>query len=364
MIKPLQFLLSAKRKNKRIITICYDIVAVMLSLYLAIGLRLNEWIFTIQSEEFASLFLTVAVTIYAFTKLGMYRAVLRYMMLPALGYIFISVVLSALALALSGFFFQTFIPRSVPLIYAGLATLTLGGPRILIRTFYYHYYKRKKPNVFIYGAGATGRELAYALISGDEYHPVVILDDDLNKVGQIIFGLRVHHSDEFESLKSLYEPVKLLIAINNISKGSRLRLVEKLSNWPIAIQSVPSVEDIELGYRIRNAGGRISLVPELQCKHLKVWRFINLVHTEFFRRALPWSRLLLRQGQLTNDLNVGVGERLRAGLSILLVLSSFASVLGLLTWWAPLAILIIALLANSGFINFFYHKNSSALLKF
>lgn len=219
----------------------------MLSLYLAIGLRLNEWIFTIQTEEFASLFLTVAVTIYAFTRLGMYRAVLRYMMLPALGYIFISVVLSALALALSGFFFQTFIPRSVPLIYAGLATLTLGGPRILIRTFYYHYYKRKKPNVFIYGAGATGRELAYALISGDEYHPVVILDDDLSKVGQIIFGLRVHHSDEFENLKSLYEPVKLLIAINNISKGCRLRLVEKLSNWPIAIQSVPSVEDIALG---------------------------------------------------------------------------------------------------------------------
>ncbi|MGF1878032.1 polysaccharide biosynthesis protein [Photobacterium frigidiphilum] len=247
MIKPLQFLLSAKRKNKRIITVSYDTVAVMLSLYLAIGLRLNEWIFTIQTEEFASLFLTVAVTIYAFTRLGMYRAVLRYMMLPALGYIFISVVLSALALALSGFFFQTFIPRSVPLIYAGLATLTLGGPRILIRTFYYHYYKRKKPNVFIYGAGATGRELAYALISGDEYHPVVILDDDASKIGQIIFGLRVHHSDEFESLKSLYEPVKLLIAINNISKGSRLRLVEKLSNWPIAIQSVPSVEDIASG---------------------------------------------------------------------------------------------------------------------
>jgi glycosyltransferase involved in cell wall biosynthesis len=132
-----------------------------------------------------------------------------------------------------------------------------------------------------------------------------------------------------------------------------------LGGFDIVQFKFPSVEDIELGYRIRNAGGRISLVPELQCKHLKVWRFINLVHTEFFRRALPWSRLLIRQGQLTNDLNVGVGERLRAGLSILLVLSSFASVLGLLTWWAPLAILIIALLANSGFINFFYHKKGA-----
>ncbi|ELR65063.1 UDP-N-acetylglucosamine 4,6-dehydratase [Photobacterium marinum] len=168
-------------------------------------------------------------------------------MLPALGYIFLAVILSAVTLAVSEFFFQSFIPRSVPLIYTGIAILTLGGPRILIRTFYYHYYKRKKPNVFIYGAGSTGRELAYALISGEEYHPVVILDDDYSKVGQIIFGLRVHHSSEFESLQSLYDPKKLLLAINNINKGARLRLLDKISQWPIAVQSVPSVEDIAAG---------------------------------------------------------------------------------------------------------------------
>ncbi|MCG7587627.1 nucleoside-diphosphate sugar epimerase/dehydratase [Photobacterium sp. OFAV2-7] len=247
MIKPIQALLSTKRKNKRIITITYDVVAVIFSLYLAMSLRLSDWMFDITSREVASFTVTIIVTIYAFMRLGMYRAVLRYLMLPALGYIFLAVILSAFALAISGFFFQSFIPRSVPLIYAGLAILTLGGPRILIRTFYYHYFKRKKPNVFIYGAGATGRELAYALISGSEYHPVVILDDDRNKVGQIIFGLRVHHSSEFEELQSLYKPLKLLLAINNISKGSRLRLLEQLSNWPIAIQSVPSVEDIAAG---------------------------------------------------------------------------------------------------------------------
>lgn len=38
-----------------------------------------------------------------------------------------------------------------------------------------------------------------------------------------------------------------MLAINNINKGERLRLVEKLSNWPIAVQSVPSVEDIAAG---------------------------------------------------------------------------------------------------------------------
>ncbi|MBF4327944.1 polysaccharide biosynthesis protein, partial [Vibrio anguillarum] len=114
-------------------------------------------------------------------------------------------------------------------------------------TIYYHYYKRQKPNVFIYGAGSTGRDLAYALIQGDEYHPVILLDDDPIKAGQIMFGIRVHHSDQFERLQSLYQPVKLLLAINNMNKGERLRLLERLSHWPIEVQSVPSVEDIAAG---------------------------------------------------------------------------------------------------------------------
>ncbi|MEN3751902.1 nucleoside-diphosphate sugar epimerase/dehydratase [Mangrovibacter sp. SLW1] len=177
----------------------------------------------------------------------MYRAVLRYMMLPAMGNVFLSVILSAISLALSSFFLQSFVPRSVPFIYAGPAIISLGGPRVMIRTFYYHYYKRQKPNVFIYGAGSTGRDLLYALTQGDEYHPVVVLDDDESKAGQIICGIRVHHSGEFEKLRPLYQPVKLLLAINNINKGQRQRLLEKLSHWPIEVQSVPSVEDIAAG---------------------------------------------------------------------------------------------------------------------
>jgi FlaA1/EpsC-like NDP-sugar epimerase len=169
------------------------------------------------------------------------------MMFPAVGNIFFAVFISSLTLVMSGFFLHTFVPRSVPFIYAGLAILTLGGPRIMIRSAYDQMIKRKKPNVFIYGAGATGRELVYALIHGDEYNPVILLDDDPKKRGNILFGLKVHHPSEFEHLQSLYQPVKLLLAINNINKGKRLRLVEKLSNWPIAIQSVPSVEDIAAG---------------------------------------------------------------------------------------------------------------------
>ncbi|CCN81687.1 mannosyl-transferase [Vibrio nigripulchritudo SFn27] len=247
MIQLLSRILSASRKNKRLISITYDSIAIAISVYLATALRLDDFTFEVGYDELASLACTIFVTIYCFIRLGMYRAVLRCMMLPALGSIFIAVAFSSITLALSSFFFQSFVPRSVPFIYCGLAILALGGPRVLFRTLYYHYYRRKKPNVFIYGAGSTGRDLAYALIQGNEYHPVILLDDDATKAGQVMFGIKVHHSSEFESLMSFYQPVKLLLAINNINKGERLRLLEKLSNWPIAVQSVPSVEDIAAG---------------------------------------------------------------------------------------------------------------------
>lgn len=247
MFTPIEILLNANRRNKRLITLIYDILAIVVSLLAAHALRLDTLTFKFGAPEALAMVSTTVVTIYCLVKLGMYRAVLRYMMLPAIGYIFLSVIISALTLAISGFFFQALIPRSVPFIYAGLATLTLGGPRIFIRTIYYHYYKRQKPNVLIYGAGSTGRDLAYALTQGGEYHPVAILDDDPTKIGQILFGIRVHHSSEFDKVQSLYQPVKLLLAINNINRGKRLRLVEKLSRWPIEVQSVPSVEDIATG---------------------------------------------------------------------------------------------------------------------
>lgn len=247
MFQPVVSFFSARRTIKRIVTLSYDIFAIVFALYASIALRLGVISFPMELEEVGSFIITIAVTLIVFTKLGLYRAVMRYMIVPAIGHIFLAVVASSLALSISSFYLHSFIPRSVPAIYAGIAMILLGGPRILIRTYFDRYYRKGKDNVLIYGAGVAGRELAYALRQGSEYHPVAIIDDDPNKIGNIIYGLRVYDSKDFLRLNGLYQPVKLLLAINNISQGERLRLVDKLSNWPVAIQSVPSVEDIASG---------------------------------------------------------------------------------------------------------------------
>lgn len=76
----------------------------------------------------------------------------------------------------------------------------------------------------------------------------------------------------------------------------------------------PSIEDIDLGYRLLGNGRRIVLDPTLLAKHLKRWRLASLVRSDIFDRALPWTRLILRSARLPNDLNLSVTQRLSAAL--------------------------------------------------
>lgn len=118
----------------------------------------------------------------------------------------------------------------------------------------------------------------------------------------------------------------------------------------------PSIEDIELGYRLIKAGGKILLVPELQSTHLKVWRFINLIHTEVFCRAIPWSKLMLQQTGVVDDLNVSSAERIRAVLAGLLFLTVFAAIPGFIPWWPALIVLVLALISNKQLFTLFYRR--------
>ena len=119
----------------------------------------------------------------------------------------------------------------------------------------------------------------------------------------------------------------------------------------------PSIEDIELGHRMIKAGGRIRLLRDLQCTHLKVWRFWNLIHTEIFRRAIPWSRLIVTSGEgIPNDLNVGVAEQARAVLAGTLFLAILVSLAGYISPIWVLFLGLLVLLANREITAFFNRR--------
>lgn len=118
----------------------------------------------------------------------------------------------------------------------------------------------------------------------------------------------------------------------------------------------PSVEDIELGYRIRTAGGRILLDPEFLCTHLKAWSLREVVMTDVLKRAAPWSKLIATRQIMEDNLNISLQERIRAGLAGLWALSILFAMTGL--FWphgfvAFLAMTGVVILANWDLLTYF-----------
>lgn len=86
----------------------------------------------------------------------------------------------------------------------------------------------------------------------------------------------------------------------------------------------PCIEDIELGYRVTRAGGRIRLVKSLQVTHLKHWTVGSLLRSDILDRGIPWTRLLLREGDFAHDLNLQTHNRVSVAAVWLLALSLLA----------------------------------------
>lgn len=72
----------------------------------------------------------------------------------------------------------------------------------------------------------------------------------------------------------------------------------------------PSIEDIDLGYRLKHAGFRVRLDPTIRGTHLKRWTFSSSVVTDVRDRGVPWMQALLKFNALHDDLNVSWGGRL------------------------------------------------------
>jgi len=119
----------------------------------------------------------------------------------------------------------------------------------------------------------------------------------------------------------------------------------------------PSIEDIDLGYRIRHAGGKIHLAKQIQVKHHKAWQLNSLVKTDVFDRAIPWTKLLLsNQSNVINDLNLQTASRISIVATYGLLLFTLASFIKgeftLLIFMSALVLMFI----NWDVYRFFYRK--------
>lgn len=124
-------------------------------------------------------------------------------------------------------------PRSVPLIAAVLAFLLLGGVRLGVRLFWESKRGRgiRGRRVLVVGAGEAGSMLAREMLRHPEagLYPVGFLDDDPNKRGQTIAGIRVMGTlDELPKVARALEVEEVLVAMPS-APGAVVRKVVNLA---------------------------------------------------------------------------------------------------------------------------------------
>jgi glycosyltransferase involved in cell wall biosynthesis len=118
----------------------------------------------------------------------------------------------------------------------------------------------------------------------------------------------------------------------------------------------PSIEDIELGYRLCQAGYELRVEPAARGRHLKRWTFWSGVVTDVRDRGVPWMQLILRSGRLANDLNLTRALRLSVVLSYLLLAALLASAFAPASALVALGSLAALVGINRDYYRWFYRR--------
>ncbi|TYL46850.1 hypothetical protein [Marinomonas sp. IMCC 4694] len=117
MSKKMDCIWSLPRFYKRVISLVIDALFVCLAFVFAYWARLGEFSNVMNGPILSTLAGAVIVTLLANTRLGLYRAVLRYLTFHAFTAILLGGVVSAISITSFAYFFNSAIPRTVPIIY-------------------------------------------------------------------------------------------------------------------------------------------------------------------------------------------------------------------------------------------------------
>ena len=239
-------LLSLPRNIKRIIMVAIDFILLLIAFWGAFWVRMDISAPYTSYEHWKLLACLIAITVFIFIKMGLYRTVLRYVTAKIFVTVLFGMCISTLFLITMAYFFDVFLPRAVPIIYFAFSLLFICGSRLFFRMMLTYAVRGRVP-VIIYGAGASGRQLLTALRQVDEYFPVAFVDDNplLSKV--VIHGVTVYPRKSLEKLIPRYGIKKILLAMPSISVEKRSEVITNLENFPCEVLSIPGMVDLVEG---------------------------------------------------------------------------------------------------------------------
>lgn len=243
----LQFIWQLSRTNKRIVSVLIDIILIFIAFHLAILVRSEETNYFTYPAVWGIQMAVTIVTIAVFARLGLYRAVLRYLTFQALFVVTVGAVISATIVAALSFYMSDPFPRTVPIIYGAFLALFCGGPRVIVRSLIAQSYSTQSKEVLIYGAGSGGRQLAMALRSSGDYRVRAFIDGDSTLCNTMILGLPVIAIEDAMPLINKYDVSQVLLAVPSAKRSRRKVILDELAKLPVEVLTVPDMTDIVSG---------------------------------------------------------------------------------------------------------------------
>ena len=245
------------RKKKAVILISMDAFFVLLAFWLSLSLRWGVW-YVPTGDKWYLFAVAPFIAIPIFARLGLYRAIIRYIEIRALWVIVQATALYALAFAFVIYESDIkVIPRTVSPLNWVLIMLFVGSSRFCARCWLGEIYFRLggsrinkavgKKNVVIYGAGSAGAQLAAALEQGREFKAVAFIDDDALIQDMKINNLKIHSLASLKLLIDRYQVSHVLLAMPSVSRARIGELIRMLEPYKIHVMSMPGLSDIAQG---------------------------------------------------------------------------------------------------------------------
>lgn len=247
-----QRLLSLSRRQKRLLAITADTVICSWCAWGALYLRLEEWT-NLASEQGLTVLISIGIAIPVFIRCGLYRTIFRHAGWPAM----VAVTQACLIYGLGYATVFTFIgipgvPRTVGLIQPLLVFVMIAISRAVAHYLLGGRYRRiimedGAPRVLIFGAGASGRQLASALRESGTMHVVGFLDDDASLQGAWVLGAPVFDPTQLPEIAERHETTEVLLAIPSAPRQRRKEIVDLLNQSNLRVRTLPGLADIASG---------------------------------------------------------------------------------------------------------------------
>ena len=234
----------------------FDVLVCAFSVWLAFGLRLDEWGY-FQLSQWWVLITAIGFSFPLFITFGLYRAIFRYMGSAALA------SMARVFIIYTCLFFLVFtiigvegVPRSIGIIQPILLFIGIGTSRYVIRVWLgdinnvQKSFHKVTSLALIYGAGSAGRQLAAALSVNKGMLVKGFIDDDQYLQGNTINGVPVYGNTDIKSLMIRLEITDVLLAIPSVNQVRRNEIIANLNGCGVRVRTLPGVLDMASG-RVR-----------------------------------------------------------------------------------------------------------------